>query len=112
MQQNQDNSLDPEIRSLQGRQSPTYVRTEHGYGRAESGFHKEPQLIYPEMNHRRRESLGNDLRFLQGTTTTSAFKEAQPEVFRRYLKSYFQYKYFYFVINAYYFSSTLSMFDS
>ena len=82
MQQNQNNS-DPEIRSLQGRQSPTYVRTEHGYGRAESGFHKEPQMIYPEMNHRRRESLGNDQRFMQGTTTTSAFKEAQPEVFRR-----------------------------
>ena len=71
---------EPEIR---GRQSPTYVPQEFGYGRADSGFHKEPIMYYPEMNHRRRESLSHDQRFKQGTTTGNAFKQPEPDAFRR-----------------------------
>lgn len=53
-------------------------RVEAGYGRAETGYHKEPMLRHPEMN-RRRESLSAmpDSRFAQGTTTASTFKEPQ-----------------------------------
>ena len=37
------------------------------------------------MNHRRRESLASmpDQRFQQGTTTGNAYKQPEPEVFKR-----------------------------
>ena len=47
-----------------------------GYGRADTGYRKEPQLRQPETT-RRRESLSviPDSRFAQGTTTKSTFKD-------------------------------------
>lgn len=51
-------------------------KQEAGYGRADTGYHKEPMLKHPEMN-RRRESLSAmpDTRFSQGTTNQSTFRE-------------------------------------
>ncbi len=57
---------------------------EAGYGRAETGYRKEPVFRHPEMN-RRRESLSAmpDTRFVQGTTTKSTFREPPVEAATR-----------------------------
>ena len=55
-----------------------------GYGRADTGYRKEPVMRQPEST-RRRESLSviPDSRFAQGTTTKSTFKELPSEAMSR-----------------------------
>lgn len=76
--------------SLRPEYSPEVGKGEAGFGRAETGYRKEPMLRYPDMN-RRRESLSSvpDTRFVQGTTTASTFREP-PEAGRQVIpKSHF-----------------------
>ena len=65
---------------------------EAGYGRAETGYRKEPVFRHPEMN-RRRESLSAmpDTRFVQGTTTRSTFREPPVEAATRKVVYPFKY---------------------
>lgn len=65
---------------------PSTNRQDAGYGRADTGFRSEPPCYSPEIQTtRRRESLNMkpDTRFVQGTTTQSAFREPAPEAFSR-----------------------------
>ena len=57
---------------------------EAGYGRADTGYRKEPIMRQPEST-RRRDSLSviPDSRFSQGTTTKSTFKELPSEAMSR-----------------------------
>ena len=70
-------------------QQPGTISPEAGYGRAETGYRKEPVFRHPEMN-RRRESLSAmpDTRFLHGTTTKSTFREPPFEAAMRKVVSF------------------------